>query len=90
MTATQISSSSETVSLAESHEFCRQLTRRAARNFYFGLKLLPGQARADMFALYGWMRSIDDIADDNDGHPAERRRERLQSWQSDTHRSIAV
>ena len=78
-----------TASLAESQEFCLRLTRRAARNFYFGLKLLPEQARADMFALYGWMRSIDDIADDNDGQPAELRRERLQTWQSDTHRAVA-
>jgi phytoene synthase len=82
-------SDAATTSLAESHEFCRRLTRRAARNFYFGLKLLPEQARADMFALYGWMRSIDDIADDNDGQPAELRREQLQSWQSDTHRAVA-
>jgi phytoene synthase len=42
-----------------------------------------------MFALYGWMRSIDDIADDDTGRSAQLRREELLNWQNDTHRAIS-
>ena len=48
--------------LANSRAFCEQLTRRAARNFYYGLKLLPEPKRSAMFALYAYMRLVDDIA----------------------------
>jgi phytoene synthase len=76
-------------SLAESHEYCRRLTRQAARNFYFGLKLLPDQARRDMFALYAWMRLIDDIADDADHGSTQDRLAKLDVWQRDTHCAAA-
>lgn len=80
---------SDAARLAESHEYCRKLTRRAARNFYFGLKLLPDRPRQDMFALYAWMRLIDDIADDAGHGPPSARLARLDAWQRDTHRAAA-
>lgn len=42
---------------------CRALTRRQARNFYYGLRLLPEPQRSALFAIYAWMRAADDIAD---------------------------
>jgi phytoene synthase len=69
------------ISLTESRAFCEQLTRRNARNFYYGLKLLPEPKRSDMFALYAYMRMIDDIADDeDDGRSVEQRIEDLDAW----------
>ena len=38
-------------SLAESRAYCEYLTRTQARNFYYGLKLLPESKRSAMFAL---------------------------------------
>ena len=42
---------------------CAEITRREARNFYYGLRLLPKGKRAALYAVYAWMRVIDDIAD---------------------------
>jgi phytoene synthase len=41
---------------AAAMQYCRDLTRRRARNFYYGLKLLPEPRRSAMYAIYAWMR----------------------------------
>ncbi len=46
-------------------EHCKRITRSRARNFYYGLKLLPEPQRSAMYALYAWMRAADDLADEN-------------------------
>lgn len=50
-------------SLAESFAYCKALTRREARNFYYGLCLTPEPRRSAMYAVYAWMRAADDLAD---------------------------
>jgi phytoene synthase len=82
MTAT---ATTNALSLARSRNYCEQLTRSAARNFYYGLRLLPEPKRSAMFALYAYMRRIDDIADNEDGRPLERRSEQLDAWRQTTH-----
>lgn len=67
-------------SLAASAQLCRQITRRVARNFYHGLKLLPEPKRSHMYALYAYMRLLDDIADEDDGRPLDRRLADLTAW----------
>ena len=67
-------------SLARSRDYCEQLTRAKARNFYYGLKLLPEGKRAAMFAIYAWMRLVDDIADEEDGRTLDQRMADLESW----------
>ena len=69
--------------LAKSRDYCRDLTRSAARNFYFGLKLLAEPRRSAMFALYAYMRLVDDIADDD--RPYEQRLNDLEAWRIKTH-----
>lgn len=51
--------------LARSFDYCRDLTRREARNFYYGMKLTPEPKRSAMYAVYAWMRTADDLADDS-------------------------
>jgi phytoene synthase len=68
--------------LRRSQEYCRDLTRKAARNFYFGLKLLAEPRRSAMFALYAYMRLVDDIADDD--RPYAQRLADLEAWQHKT------
>lgn len=72
-------------SLARSREYCEQLTRAKARNFYYGLKLLPEGKRAAMFAVYAWMRLVDDIADEEDGRNLDQRVADLEAWRLRTH-----
>src|SRR3954453_13812153 len=71
--------------LSRSRSFCEQLTRRAARNFYYGLKLLPEPKRSHMYALYGYMRMLDDIADEDDGRTVAQRLDDLDGWRRLTH-----
>lgn len=74
------------VSLQSSRAFCEQLTRSQAKNFYYGLKLLPEPKRSAMFTLYAYMRLVDDIADsDEDGRSVHQRVEELEAWREQTH-----
>src|SRR5579859_4555477 len=68
----------------DSRGFCADLTRRQARNFYYGLKLLPEPKRSAMFALYAYMRLVDDIADDEDGRTVQQRMVDLDAWRDQT------
>ncbi|HMN95702.1 MAG TPA: phytoene/squalene synthase family protein [Phycisphaerales bacterium] len=49
--------------LAAAYGICEAITRRRARNFYYGMKLTPAPKRAAMYAVYAWMREADDLAD---------------------------
>lgn len=71
--------------LAASHVYCEDLTRAQAKNFYYGLKLLPEPKRSAMFTLYAYMRLVDDIADDEDGRTVSQRIEELEAWRVHTH-----
>ena len=50
---------------AASLDACAEITRREARNFYYGLRLLPAAKRRALYAVYAWMRVLDDLADDD-------------------------
>jgi phytoene synthase len=74
------------VSLERSRAYCEQLTRTQAKNFYYGLKLLPEPKRSAMFTLYAYMRLVDDIADDEEGGRSVRQRvDELEAWREQTH-----
>lgn len=51
------------ISLEQSQHYCEQVSRQRARNFYYGMKLTPGDKRFAMYAIYAWMRLADDLAD---------------------------
>ena len=46
-----------------SYEFCEELTRREAGNFYHSFKYLPDEKRQSIMAYYAFCRRADDIAD---------------------------
>ena len=54
-----------------------RLTRREARNFAYGIRVLPKDQRRAISAIYAFARRVDDIADG--GLPVEEKRQRLQS-----------
>jgi phytoene synthase len=59
---------------------CEELTRRAAANFYYGIRLLPRSKRQAMSAVYAFARRVDDIGDgdlDTDAALAALAAERL-------------
>jgi phytoene synthase len=55
-----------------------RITRSEARNFAWGIRLLPRRKRQAISALYAFARRVDDIADDGALGPEERR-ERLDA-----------
>jgi len=75
--------------LEKSRVYCRELTQREAKNFYYGLKLLPEPKRSAMYALYAYMRMVDDIADDeSNGRTVAQRKGDLEQWEQLTHEAI--
>jgi phytoene synthase len=47
----------------EAYRICERLTRRAAANFFYGIRLLPPEKRRAMSAVYAYARRVDDIGD---------------------------
>ena len=54
----------------------------AGSSFYAGMRILPKAEREAMFAIYGFCRVVDDIADDLEGAP-ETRAAALAQWRRD-------
>jgi phytoene synthase len=73
--------------LAASYDYCRQLARRAARNFYYGFTLLPAAKRDALCALYAFMRHADDISDSEKG--VKDKSEGLKAWWEVLDRALA-
>ncbi|MGQ0627272.1 MAG: phytoene/squalene synthase family protein [Phycisphaerales bacterium] len=73
--------------LERSFEACRQITRAAARNFFYGLRLTPEPRRSAIFALYAWMRQGDDLADS--GADIAGREARLAEFRARTEQALS-
>ena len=46
------------------YEYCRQVTRRASKTFYWGSTFLPPAKRRAVWAIYALCRTVDDIVDE--------------------------
>lgn len=64
-------------------EAIRQKVEAAGTSFYWAMRLLPRDRRNGMYAVYAFCREIDDIADDTECSPAQKRAA-LAQW----HREI--
>ena len=51
------------IEIERAYERCDEITRRAAANFYYGIRLLPRPKRQAMSAVYAFARRVDDIGD---------------------------
>jgi phytoene synthase len=60
-----------TTPVDEAYRRCEEITKTEARNFSYGIRLLPAPKRQAMSALYAMARRIDDIGD-GDAPPAEK------------------
>ena len=54
-----------------------RITRETARNFAWGIRVLPGPKRRAIAALYAFARRVDDLADQEKPARAE-----LEAWRS--------
>jgi 15-cis-phytoene synthase len=62
------------MTVAEAYREVGRITRREARNFAWGIMVLPRPKRQAVAALYAFARRVDDIADDGTLEPVEKRR----------------
>ncbi|RCW46185.1 farnesyl-diphosphate farnesyltransferase [Halopolyspora algeriensis] len=53
----------EAVRVRSAYRRCEEITRREAKNFSYGISLLPGPKRRALSAVYAFARRIDDIGD---------------------------
>jgi len=63
------------VTVADAYAEVERLTRREARNFAYGIRVLPREKRQALSAVYAFARRVDDVADG--GLPVEEKREKL-------------
>jgi len=66
-----------TVNADEAYAQCEQITWEQARNFAYGIRLLPTEKRHALTAVYAYARRIDDIGDGD--LPEEEKRARLEA-----------
>ena len=52
-----------TTTLAEAYAATEEITKTEAKNFYYGIRLLPSDKRAVLCAVYALARRMDDIGD---------------------------
>jgi len=75
--------------LEMAYSVCRHIARSAAKNFYYGIVVLPRRKRNALSAVYAFMRRCDDIADDNT-LSADDRHNKLAEWLDKAHRAMAA
>jgi phytoene synthase len=51
------------ITLDEAYSSCEVITKKEAKNFSYGIRLLPDAKRRAMSALYAFARRVDDIGD---------------------------
>jgi phytoene synthase len=65
--------------LSHAYAVCRGISRRAAKNFYYGFMVLPAEKRNALSAVYAFMRHADDISDEAGVDPLLKR-QKLNEW----------
>ena len=63
--------------LEDSYNAAQAITKTRAKNFYFGIKLLPKQKRDSLCAVYAFFRESDDLSDDDQ---ISNKAGRLERW----------
>ena len=49
----------------DAYEYCRQVTQRASKTFYWGSVFLPPAKRQAIWAVYAFCRKVDDLVDES-------------------------
>jgi phytoene synthase len=68
------------------YAYCQSLTKKEAKNFYYGFILLPNGQRRAIYSAYAFARKCDDIVDE--GLPAEEAALRLAAYREQLDRCL--
>jgi phytoene synthase len=75
----------------DSYEACRRLQRRHDPTYYWATRRLPATVRPATHALYGYVRTADEIVDGPARPPTPvARREALDAWEATLHDGLAA
>ena len=79
------------LSLDRSYDTCRRMHRRHDPTYYWATRRLPAEIRPATHALYGYVRTADEIVD-GPRRPAsaEARRAALDAWERELERGLAA
>ena len=72
------------MTVADSYQYCENVARQRAKNFYYSFLLLPRPKRLAMCAVYAFMRECDDRSD---GPGAAL--EKVRQWRTDLDAALA-
>ena len=61
------------ISLNQSQQYCRQVVKNSRSSFGRAIAILPPDSQSAMESLYAFMRTIDDIADNETLPPLEKK-----------------
>jgi phytoene synthase len=76
--------------IGQSYEICRRIHRRRDPTYYWAARRLPSDVRPATHALYGFVRTADDIVDDRDrAASCEVRRAALDAWEAELETGLA-
>lgn len=73
--------------LESAYDYCQEVTRREAKNFYYGFMLLPAGQRRAIYSAYAFARRCDDIADA--GLPVAEAAEQLAAYRRSLEECLA-
>jgi phytoene synthase len=73
--------------LDDAYDYCQEVTRREAKNFYYGFMLLPTGQRRAIYSAYAFARRCDDIADA--GLPVAEAAEQLAAYRRSLEECLA-
>jgi phytoene synthase len=76
------------VNADEAYARCEQITWEQARNFAYGIRLLPPDKRRALAAVYAYARRIDDIGDGD--LPAQEKKAQLEAARQQVHTLVAT
>jgi phytoene synthase len=65
------------------------LTKKFGTSYYLAMKLLPASTRRAVYALYGFVRTIDEVVDSGGGDP-EQVQQSLTTWRNEFAKACAT
>ena len=76
--------------MSAAYEACRRLQRRHDPTYYWATRRLPADVQPATHALYGYVRTADEIVDGPNRPPTpEARRKALDAWEDELRRGLA-
>jgi len=83
-----VPATSDVITAEQAYAECERITWEQARNFAYGIRLLPPAKRRALAAVYAFARRIDDIGDGD--LPAAVKSEQLEEARRQVHALVAA